>query len=258
MPKPCRPRCPLDPSSSSKPLPGQTRSSRLAGQRAVVTGATSGIGQAIAELLAERGADVWAVGRREHALHDLAARLDGIRPFRADLGDDQQVTALGRALAAEGEVDILVHAAAIITLGRFAEAPVDGLDAHYRMNVRAPYLLTQTLLPQFSARAQIVFLNSSAGLAARAGVVHYAASKHALKALADSLREELHASGRRVLNVFAGRTATPMQAAMLQAEGRPYDLGRLIDPVELAGLIVTALDTESMEIKELNVRPRFE
>jgi len=209
-------------------------------------------------VLAERGAQVWAIGRRQEALHDLATRSDRLRPFRVDLSDDEQVAALGRALAAEGDVDILVHAAAMITLGRYTEAPVDGLDAHYRTNVRAPYVLTQTLLPQLSARAHIVFLNSSAGLAARAGIVQYAASKHALKALADSLREELHPSGRRVLNVFAGRTATPMQAAMLQAEGRPYDPGRLIDPVELAVLIVTALETESMEIKELNVRPRVE
>jgi short-subunit dehydrogenase len=258
MPRPYRQRCPLDLRSSQSRPGQQTPSSGLTGQTAVVTGATSGIGAAIAEVLAERGVQVWAVGRRDNALHDLATRMERVRPFRADLTDDQQVTALGRALAAEGDVDILVHAAAMITLGRFAEAPVDSLDAHYRTNVRAPYVLTQTLLPRLSARAQIVFLNSSAGLAARGGVAQYAASKHALKALADSLREELHPSGRRVLNVFAGRTATPMQAAMLQAEGRPYDPGKLIDPIELAGLIVRALETESMEIKELNVRPRFE
>jgi NAD(P)-dependent dehydrogenase (short-subunit alcohol dehydrogenase family) len=95
-------------------------------------------------------------------------------------------------------------------------------------------------------------------LIARSGVGQYGATKHALKAIADSLREELHPSGRRVLNVFAGRTATPMQAAIHEMEKRPYDPNRYMDPAEVARTVVDALQFETAEIKEINLRPRFE
>jgi short-subunit dehydrogenase len=181
-----------------------------------------------------------------------------IRPCQVDLSDDGAVAGLGDTLRANGRVDIVVHAAGVIKLSAFQDAAVEDLDWQYRINVRAPYLLTQVLLPLLSGRGQIVFVNSSAGLVARAGVAQYGATKHALKALADSLREELHASGRRVLSVFAGRTATPMQEGIHRMEGRPYDPARYMDPDEVAKAIVDALELETAEIKELNLRPRFE
>lgn len=234
------------------------RESDLTGQVAVVTGATSGIGRAIAEILAARGTTVWAIGRRSSELQAFTTAWPGARSYQADLTDDAQVEELGRTLAASGEIDILVHAAAVVKLASFRDAAVEDLDWQYRGNVRAPYVLTKALLPLLSGRGQIVFLNSSAGLVARAGVGQYGATKHALKALADSLREELHPSGRRVLSIFAGRTATPMQAAIHDMEGRPYDPGRYIDPNELATIVVAALQLHTAEIKEINLRPRFD
>ena len=94
------------------------------------------------------------------------------------------------------------------------------LDWQYRVNVRTPYILTQALLPMLkSRRVQIVFLSSDAGLSPRANLGQYAPTKHALKAIADSLREEVNAEGPRVMSVFPGRTASAMQAAVYQIEG---------------------------------------
>jgi short-subunit dehydrogenase len=230
----------------------------LTDQVAVVTGATSGIGHEIARTLANRGARVWAVGRRIETLRELVETRRGVRAYEADLTDDSALKRLVDTISLEGEVDIVVHAAAVLKLALFQEAAVDDLDRQYRINVRAPYVLTQRLLPLLSPRAQVVFLNSSAGLAARAGVSQYGATKHALKAIADSLREELHPSGRRVLNVFAGRTATSMQEEMHRMEHRPYDPKRYMDPAEVAMAIVDALQHQTAEIKELNLRPRFD
>ena len=111
------------------------------------------------------------------------------------------------------------------------KAPVEEFDRQFQTNVRGPYSLTQALLPMLKSRhGQIVFLNSSAGIAGRAGAGQYAATKHALRAVADSLREEVNQDGVRVLTVFLGRTATPMQAAIHQAEGKAYHPERLIRP----------------------------
>jgi NAD(P)-dependent dehydrogenase (short-subunit alcohol dehydrogenase family) len=230
----------------------------LKDQVAVVTGATSGIGRAIAEALLASGSVVWVIGRRGEKLREIFQGRSGARAYQVDLTDDAELRRFGDAAAQHGNIDILVHAAGVIKLSLFSEADVSDLDWQYRTNVRAPYLLTQVLLPLLSARAQIVFLNSSAGLSARSGVGQYGATKHALKAIADSLREELHPSGRRVLNVFAGRTATPMQAAIHEMEKRPYDPNRYMDPAEVARTVVDALQFETAEIKEINLRPRFE
>ncbi|MGC0374649.1 NADP-dependent 3-hydroxy acid dehydrogenase YdfG [Streptomyces sp. SAI-229] len=102
----------------------------------------------------------------------------------------------------------------------------------------------------------MIFVNSGAGLSAHADWSAYAASKHGLKALADSLREEEHAGGVRVTSVYPGRTASPMQAKVHQQEGKEYDPARWIDPESVATTILTALDLPAdAEINDLTVRP---
>lgn len=233
----------------------------LAGQWAVITGAGSGIGRAVSLALAGQGANVQLVGRRAETVTETAAlaRAAGVeaQPHAADLGNDADLAQLCRTLGALSRVDMLIHSAGMFAMGRVESAPVAELDEQYRVNVRAPYVLTQALLPQLKASSgQVVFINSTAGLNARAQVGAYAASKHALRALADSLREEVNAEGVRVLSVYPGRTASPMQARVHSLEGRAYEPERLMQPEDVAVIIVSALVLpRTAEVTDLHLRP---
>lgn len=229
---------------------------------AVITGASSGIGKAIALSLAAQGATVCIVGRRLDALEEAGKIARETSPrvlvHQADLTLDGDIKDLVMRLRDDVEhVDILVHSAGVISLGSVETTSVKDLDWQYSVNVRAPYLLTQALLPMIrSCWGQIVFINSTAGRTGAPGVSQYAATKHALKALADSLRGEVNGDGIRVLSVFVGRTATPMQASVHEMESRPYHPERLLQPEDIASVVINALSLpRTAEVTDINVRP---
>ena len=157
-----------------------------------------------------------------------------------------------------GQVDILFHGAGIIQQGLLECARVEDFDQQYLINVRAPYLLTQQLLPLLvKARGQIVFVNSSAGIAVnRPEIAQYAATKHALKAIADSVRAEVNSKGVRVLSIYLGRTATPMQRAQFKLEAKPYRAGDLLQPDDVAIMALAALALpRTAEVTDISIRP---
>jgi NAD(P)-dependent dehydrogenase (short-subunit alcohol dehydrogenase family) len=234
----------------------------LLGQVALVTGASSGIGRAVAVSLARHGASVCLVGRNPKRLalaHKEAERHNrSVKTYRTDLTRDRDLRRLVSSVERDfGRLDILVHGAGVIALGPVETAPVSDLDLQYRTNVRAPYVLSQVFLPLLKReKGQIVFVNSSAGLLARANVAQYASTKHALRAIADSLRDEINVDGVRVFSVFLGRTATPMQAAVHEHEGRKYRPESLIQPEQVASLIVATLTLpRDVEVTEARLRP---
>ena len=220
----------------------------FAGQVAVVTGATSGIGAAVARALVAAGATVHGLGRRDPV-------ADGVVAHRIDLADDAAV--LGFAASLGGGLDILVHAAGVYATGPVADLPVAELERQWRINLRAPFLLTQALWPQLAARqGQVAFVNSSVWGNARAGMAAYAGSKYALKALADAFRAEANPAGVRVLSVFPGRGATPMQAAVHRAEGLPWRPEALLQPADVAATLLAALALpRSAEVTDIHLRP---
>jgi NADP-dependent 3-hydroxy acid dehydrogenase YdfG len=235
----------------------------FADQVAVITGASSGMGQAIALGLAAQGAALGLVGRRLEALEAVAERGRALTSpvvcYRVDLTLDDDIRKLVACLLEDfGRVDILVHSAGAFAQGQLEMAPVEEFDGLYRTNVRAPYLLTQLLAPLLKARrGQIVFINSSVALmTARANGGPYAATKYALKAIADSLRAEINADGVRVLSVYPGRTAGPMQAAIHQMEGKVYYPERLMQPEDVATVVINALGLpRSAEVTDISLRP---
>ncbi len=233
----------------------------LRGRVALVTGAGGGIGGAVARALAAHEAIVWLVGRKQPALHETAESFgDRGRAVvhAADLTRDEDVGELLRRLTQEAaRVDVLVHAAGILELGEVERAGVDALDAQYRTNLRAPYALTRAVLPLVrGCRGQIVFVNSTSGVRAVGTQSQYAATKHALRAFADSLRDEVNADGIRVLSVFPGRTATPMQAAVHAAAGQPYRPERLVQASDVATMVMAALTLPATaEVTEIRIRP---
>lgn len=232
------------------------------GQTAVITGASSGMGKAIALGLAAQGAVLCLVGRRRDALEDVAQQARSltscVRLYLADLTLDHDLDALTAQLRHDvARLDLLVHSAGAYALGRVESAPVADLDLLYRTNVRAPYVLTQALLPMLKAsRGQIVFVNSLVVLTAAPNASQYAATKHALKALADSLRAEVNAEEIRVLTVIPGRTASPMQVEVHRLEGRAWDPDRLLQPEDVASAVLNALSLpRNAEVTELHIRP---
>jgi NADP-dependent 3-hydroxy acid dehydrogenase YdfG len=234
----------------------------LAHLAAVITGAGSGIGRAITLALAASGASIWLVGRTLRKLEEVAeqARTNNSRTVccETDLRCCQQLAALIHRLREETSgVDVLVHSAGLFAMGPVESARVEDLDSQYQVNVRAPYVLTQGLLPMLRARqGQIVFINSSAGLSASPNLGQYAATKFALKALADTVRAEVNADGIRVVTVYPGRTATPMQAAVHEMEGKPYCPETLAQPEAVAGLVMDVLTLPpTSEVTDLNIRP---
>jgi NADP-dependent 3-hydroxy acid dehydrogenase YdfG len=157
-----------------------------------------------------------------------------------------------------GKLDILVHSAGVIHQDSMERARIEDLDLQYATNVRVPYLLTKRLLPFLTrVRGQIVFINSSVGLAVRRPEVgQYAATKHALKAIADSLLEEVNPKGIRVLTLYLGRTATPMQRALFQQEGSEYHPETPLQPEDVASIVVHALKLpRTAEVTEISIRP---
>jgi NADP-dependent 3-hydroxy acid dehydrogenase YdfG len=232
--------------------------------RAVVTGASSGIGKAIALALASKGSSVCIVGRNEARLHataEIIRRTPGsVLVHAADLNHNSAVERLKQCIQQEFEVlDILVHCAGLYFSGALEQAQISQLDELYHTNLRMPFKLTQALLPMLKRqRGQVIFINSSQGLVARGNTGLYAATKHALKALADSLREEVNADGIRVLSVFPGRTATPQIEALYQAEGRHYQPELLLQAEDVAQAVLDTLTLpRTAEITNIQIRPHI-
>lgn len=235
--------------------------SRFANRVAVVAGATGAIGGAVARLLAREGASLILIGRDRERLREVAVELKGapVRTVAGDLTEQaviDSVVAESESLAGSG-VDLLIHAAGAFRAGSFETAPAGDLDHQFAVNVRAPYLLTRRLLPGLRRRrGLVVFVNSTAGLAAGAESAAYAASKHALRALADGLRAEVNTDGVRVLSIYPGRTRSRMQEEVCRSLGQHYDEERFLDPADVASAIVEAAALpSSAEVTEIRVRP---
>ena len=231
-------------------------------QVAVIAGATGGIGQAIAIELARHGTKLALTGLNSAKLRVLVnvvgKSVADVRSYQADLAHENEVERLRNDVLKDfGKVDILVHSAGITSVGAIAEAQAKDLDSQYAANVRAPYLLTQAFLESLKKqKGQVVFMNSTAGLQSRANLAQYAATKHALTAIANSLRDEVNADGVRVLSMFLGRTATPMQAETFRMEGREYRPELLLQPEDVASIVVSALILpRTAEVTEIKMRP---
>ena len=227
-----------------------------------MTGASRGIGRAIAVALAQKGARLYLIGRDQTALGmtaTLARQFSQADCLLVDLTVEADIERLSQHLCREaGKLDILIHSAGIIFQESMERARIENLDAQYATNVRAPYAVTKRLLPLLTtARGQIVFVNSSAGLSAkRAELGQYSATKHALKAIADSLREEVNQKGIRVLTLYLGRTATPMQEALYQQAGMAYHPERLLQAEDVASVVIQALVLPpTAEITDISMRP---
>ena len=228
---------------------------------ALITGASQGIGAAVARLLAPRY-DLLLGGRDAGRLTALIDELTAAGPVRAqplpvELTDDD---ALAEALSGIDRLDALVHSAGIGELGTVADTPAATWRQQFDVNVVAVAETTRLLLPALRAAgagagADVVLVNSGSGITAKAGWASYAASKFALRAFGDALRAEESGNGIRVTSVHPGRVDTAMQQRVVQHEGGEYDGSRFLRPESVAAAVLAALTaSRDAHITELVVR----
>lgn len=222
----------------------------------VVTGAGSGIGQAVADQLHARGDALYLLGHTPESVERIAQHFPSAYTFVADLADP---AALADAMAKTylpDELDGLIHVAGVLRMGAVADLTADDWQSSLAVNLAAPAELTRLLLPRLRHRAgHVVFVNSMSGLTTRSQWAAYSASKWGLRALAEALRAEEAATGLRVTSVFPGRTATPMQETLHGFEGRAYTPEQWISPNTVAATILTVLDLPTdAEISDITVR----
>jgi NADP-dependent 3-hydroxy acid dehydrogenase YdfG len=230
---------------------------------AIVTGASQGIGKAIVQRLVDDGVSVILAGRSVEKLNvvlaEFAAGDNRSCSKNLDLADTGEIEKFVKGIADMFEqIDILVLCAAAYHGGAWTDATIDDLDELYRTNVRGNYTLIQKMLPLLiRAKGDIVFVNSSVINSSGAGVGQYAATKHALKGMSRSLRDEINQHGVRVLSVYPGRTATPMQESIFHNEGREYLPGKLLQPGDIADVVAACLKLpDTAEVTELHIRPK--
>ncbi|MFJ9779180.1 SDR family NAD(P)-dependent oxidoreductase [Amycolatopsis sp. NPDC101161] len=219
-------------------------SHELAGRTALVTGATAGIGEAVARQLAALGAEVVVhgrdTGRGAHVVKEIQADGGTARFVAADLGDPAEVRRLAEAA---GDVDILINNAGIYLFGSTADTDDETFDAHFAVNLRAPFILVRELAPGMVRRGQGAIVNLStfgASVPGRGGGA-YGASKAGLELLTKIWADEYGPAGVRVNAVAAGPTRTPGTAAygeFAEALGGVTTLGRVAEAEEIANAVV--------------------
>ena len=221
---------------------------------ALVTGATSGIGKSIAFRLLNEGAEVIFIGRKFNGLEEEISglALPGYKYHFIKsnfLVENDLINLIQKIKEISDQIDILVHSAGIINIGRLEDSEINELDALFQVNVRAPFFITQKLLPSLKeAKGSIVFINSTAGLESWANISQYAASKHALTAIAKSLREEVSPYGVKVISIYPGGTDTPMQELIQQIEGNDYHPAKFMSAKYVADSVLQALKISDASI----------
>lgn len=222
----------------------------------LITGASSGIGAALARMLHERGDELLLLARSAERAEQLIDAFPGATALVGDLRHPESLQAsVGERMPAA--LDSLLHVAGVVDLGPVSELPAEVWRRTLDVNLAAPAELTRIALPALrAASGRVVFVNSGAGLDAAPGWSAYAASKFGLRALADALRAEERVAGVRVTSVFPGRTATPMQEKVHDQEGKEYDESAWIRPESVVAAVRTALDLpRDADLTDIRVRP---
>ncbi|MCQ4040840.1 SDR family NAD(P)-dependent oxidoreductase [Streptantibioticus rubrisoli] len=244
---------------------------RLAGTVALVTGASSGIGEATARALAAEGAAVSLVARRQDRLEQVACgirELGGTALVRtADLTEEEQAhAAVDHSVAALGGLDILVNNAGLMLLGPFEEATSDQWRRMVRINLMGLMYTTQAALPHLVRAAadgtrqvaDLVNVSAVAGRRTRAGRAVYSSTKFGVGALTEGLRQELHDRHVRVCAIEPGSTVTELRTHNPPHVRARLDARRLrrLDADDVAEAVVFAVTRpRHASVSELLIRP---
>ena len=216
----------------------------LNGARVLLTGATGGIGHAIARALHARGAELILTGRRTEVLEELAAEIGGTT-IACDLSDPAAVSKL---MDEVGDIDVLVANAALPGVGAMVDYTEEGIDRDLDVNLRAPIVLTtwatKQMLPR--GRGHIVLIGSLSGRAASPLSSMYNATKFGLRGFALAHRDDLHGTGVGISVVEPGFVS---DAGMFADSGMPLPKGvKSVPPEKVAAKVVRAIDKNLGEV----------
>lgn len=227
----------------------------IVGLRGILTGASSGIGRALADQLVRGGAQLVVVARRDERLGQLATSLTGaagrVETLAGDITDPAvRQAALNRATSAFGGLDLLINNAGAGALGRFADASPDRLRKIMELNFFAPAELIRAAVPLLRAANKPIVVNVSSVLGHRAVPRHseYCASKFALQGLSESLRAELSKLGIDLLVVSPGTTETEFFDSSIDAGETPWPKTRAMPAAVVARKTVAAIQAGKHEI----------
>ena len=244
---------------------------RLDGTVALVTGASSGIGEATAQSLAAEGARVVVVARRKDRLEALAERIGAGRALviEADVTDeDQAVAAVGSAVSEFGRLDILVNNAGVMLLGPIVDAPVEEWQRMVQLNLLGLLYCTHAALPHLLKAAEtdprsvadVVNISSVAGRVARLNSGVYNATKHGVGAFSESLRQEVTARHVRVTLIEPGATATELafqnRPEILEGMAQTFGGIEIMQAEDIAEAIRYAVtQPRRVAVNEILIRP---
>lgn len=220
--------------------------STLENKTAVVTGAGTGIGLAIAKRFAAEGAHVFITGRRKEVLDDAVAEIGGsVQAIRADSSNLADLDALYRAVEERGKgLDVVVANSGGGTVAPLGEITEEQVDATFATNVKGVVFTVQKALPLLNENASVIITGSTTSTRVAPGMSVYAATKAAVRNFARTWALDLKGKSVRVNVLSPGPTRTPgllglaepaAQQAMLDMFEADVPLGRIGDPAEIAG-----------------------
>ena len=197
--------------------------------------------------------------RLESARKKIVDTAGAVRCMTLDLADLSSIASFSQSLLEKTpRLDILVNCGGIYERGRFSETSPECFDELYKTNVRGVYALTRSLSPALKeARGDIVFVNSTVIFSTAENLGQFAATQHALKSIANTIRAEVNSDGVRVLTIYPGRTATPRQERIFEIENKDYLPQGLLQPSDIAQIVVACLNLpRTAEVVDLHIRPR--
>lgn len=223
----------------------------------VITGASSGIGEATALEMARSGHRFFLVGRDTERLEKVSKRVEGLGGWAAfgsgDVGDEEDVDRLFNAAVRElGAIDVLFANAGVGFFGNLEDLTVEQFDAQFRTNVRGVFLWIRKVLPAMKTRnsGQIIATSSNLGLATSARASVYSATKHAVQSMIWCLRDELKGTRVKAATINPGSVSTPW------FDGRDVDRSRMLAVEDVARAVRFIIDqSETSNIDHVLLLP---
>jgi len=222
---------------------------------AFVTGASKGIGRAVALEAANCGLDVIITGRNKEDLKSLKDEISRkgqhCYNFSVDLNNFNEIEKLEKDVTnSKRKISLLVHSAGVAQVGCIREMSIEDWEMNIKTNLTAPFIITQKLLPLMVSKSHIIFINSVAGRQSFPEWSSYCASKFGLKAFADCLRSEITSDNIKVTTIFPASVDTPMQDSL------PYDWDRtkMLKPKDVAKAVMHCFSQPNdIQIKEFDI-----